>query len=358
MTEYPKMESPSCPVPLRYKDHIVMGHGSGGLMMHRLIKEIFLPSLGNPILNMGNDAGVIISTIQENHPRYSLVVSTDSHVVWPLTFPGGDIGRLSVCGTVNDVSMLGGIPQYLTVGFILEEGLDIHLLEKIVNSMHDAAEEAGIQIVAGDTKVVEKGKGDGIYISTSGFGYKQYHGVVSGSNAQPGDIVIVSGTLGDHGIAVLVARGELGIVTNVQSDIAPLNHIVKSILEVSDNIHVLRDPTRGGLATTLNEIATQSQVCINLFEGTIPVKPEVAGVCEMLGYDPLYVANEGKFIAIVSKNDAQKVLEVIQSSKYGRNAVIIGEVTESPSGRVLMKTPYGSTRIIDVLSGEMLPRIC
>jgi hydrogenase expression/formation protein HypE len=316
-----------------------------------------LPRLGNPILNTGNDAAVI-DNLKNTYPDWRLVFSTDSHVVSPLFFPGGDIGRLSVCGTVNDVAMLGATPLYLTAGFILEEGLEISLLEQVVDSMHTAADEAGVQIIAGDTKVVQKGKADGLYITTSGFGILDYPGNISGANAQPGDVVIVSGTLGDHGIAVLAARGELGFSANITSDVAPLNHLVKEMLTISSGIHVLRDPTRGGLATTLNEIANQSQVSIVLSEQTIPVKPVVASACEMLGFDPLYVANEGKLIAIVAEKDASKIIEMMQRTQYGIEAAIIGEVKPSSSARVLLKTPYGSTRILDTLSGEILPRIC
>lgn len=358
MTDYPTMQGVNCPMPLPHTDRIVMGHGSGGRMTHNLVKRIFLSRLGNPILNTGNDAAAIFENLKNSHTDRKFVVSTDSHVVSPLFFPGGDIGRLSVCGTVNDVAMLGATPLYLTAGFILEEGLEISLLEQIVDSMHAAADEAGVLIIAGDTKVVQKGKADGLYITTSGFGISDYPGNISGANAQPGDLVIVSGTLGDHGIAVLAARGELGFSANIASDVSPLNLLVSEMLEASDEIHVLRDPTRGGLATTLNEIANQSQVSILLNEQAIPVKSVVAGVCEMLGFDPLYVANEGKLIAIVAEKAAEKVLKVMQSSKYGVDAAIIGEIHASSSAQVLLKTAYGSTRILDTLSGEILPRIC
>ncbi|MCK4900409.1 MAG: hydrogenase expression/formation protein HypE, partial [Anaerolineales bacterium] len=270
----------------------------------------------------------------------------------------GDIGKLAVCGTVNDVAMMGAKPLYLTAGFILEEGLELGILQRVVASMQNAAKEAGVQIVAGDTKVVQKGKADGLYINTSGVGLLQYDGKISGSHAQPGDLVILSGPIGDHGIAVLEARGELGFQTELRSDIAPLNHLVEDMLAVSDQIHVLRDPTRGGLATSLNEIARQSNVGILIKEEKIPVRPTVLAACEMLGFDPLYVANEGKLIAIIAAEDAGKVLTAMKNSQYGKEAVIIGEITESPQRRLLMKTTLGSTRIVDVLTGEMLPRIC
>jgi hydrogenase expression/formation protein HypE len=352
------MQGPVCAVPLPHTERIVMGHGSGGRMTHDLIKRVFLPRLGNSIINEGNDAAAILDDLRTVYPNRKLVFSTDSHVVSPLFFAGGDIGRLAVCGTVNDVAMMGAKPLYLTAGFILEEGLDIRLLEKVVDSMRTAADEAGIQIIAGDTKVVQKGKADGLYITTTGFGVVDYPGNISGANAQPGDVVILSGTLGDHGISVLVARDELGFSANICSDVAPLNHLVSEILQVSEHIHVLRDPTRGGLATTMNEIANQSQVSIVLNEAEIPVKPVVAGACEMLGFDPLYVANEGKLIVIVAEKEASKVLNIMQRNQYGTDSIIIGEVKASTSAFVLLKTPFGSTRILDMLSGEMLPRIC
>ncbi|MCP4428397.1 MAG: hydrogenase expression/formation protein HypE [Chloroflexi bacterium] len=342
-----------CPVPIRDRGHIILGHGSGGKLSHDLIADLFLPPFDNPALRAGDDAGVV-----EIDGCAGLAVSTDSHVVWPLFFPGGDIGKLAVCGTVNDVAMMGAVPQFLTVGFILEEGLEIGLLEKIVASMKEAAAEAGVQIIAGDTKVVERGKADGVYINTAGVGVMLPGTRISGSLAQPGDAVIMSGTVGDHGIAVLEARGDLGFETAIQSDVAPLNHLVSAMLDTSDNIHVMRDPTRGGVASTLNEIARQSGVGIVLNEGAIPVRTAVRAACEMLGFDPLYIANEGKLLAIVAREDADAVLEVMRQNQYGEDAAIIGEVKADPPGRVLMKTAIGSTRIVDVLTGEMLPRIC
>ncbi len=330
-----------------------MGHGSGGRMSHDLIKKIFLPRFANTALSVGDDAGVISLPGGER-----LAVSTDSHVVWPLFFPGGDIGRLAVCGTVNDVAVMGARPLYLTAGFILEEGLDFSILKSIVESMQKAAMEAGVEIISGDTKVVQKGKADGIYINTAGVGLIPGDVDISGRNAKSGDRVILSGPIGDHGIAVLVARGELGFFSDITSDVAPLNHMVSSILERTRNVHVFRDPTRGGLATTLNEIAQQSQVGIVIHEPTIPVNPSTAAACEILGFDPLYVANEGKLICIVAPQDAKTVLDVMHESPYGEQAVVIGEVVENPKNRVLEKTSFGSTRVVDVLAGEMLPRIC
>ncbi len=287
-----------------------------------------------------------------------LAISTDSHVVWPLFFPGGDIGRLAVCGTVNDLSMMGAKPLYLTAGFILEEGLDMALLSRVVASMQAAAAEANVRIIAGDTKVVERGKGDGLYINTAGVGELIHDGLIAGDQAQPGDRVIVSGPIGDHGIAVLAARGELGFEAAVESDVAPLNHLVATMLAASDHIHVLRDPTRGGVATTLNEIAQQSDVAIVLEEDAIPVRAAVTAASEMLGFDPLYIANEGRLLAIVAAEDVDQVLAVMRATRYGEESVVIGRVQATPQRRVLLKTSIGSTRVVDMLAGEMLPRIC
>ena len=351
--DFPAMTGPVCPLPLKHGEKIVMGHGSGGKMMGDLIAKTFLPPLDNPILRAGNDAGVV-----QPNPYIQLAISTDCHVVSPLFFPGGDIGRLAVCGTVNDVAMMGAMPQFLTAGFILEEGLDFTILEQVIKSMKIAVEEAGVEIVAGDTKVVQKGLADGLYITTSGVGTVIPGTEIHGAGAKPGDVVIVSGPIGDHGIAVLGARGELGFESSIQSDVAPLNHVIAAIIDTSDQVRVLRDPTRGGVASALNEIAQQSDVCITLQENAIPVRPAVAAACEMLGFDPLYIANEGKFIAIVGSEDREKILDVIRSYPYGEGATIIGEVSDKPQGRVLMKTAIGGTRVVDVLAGEMLPRIC
>ena len=353
------IEGPVCPVPYSHSDTIVMGHGSGGKLSQDLISRLFLPPFDNPALRAGDDAGVVKAGAGER-----LAISTDSHVVWPLFFPGGDIGRLAVCGTVNDVAMMGATPRYLTAGFILEEGVQLSLLERIVASMKAAAAEAGVQIVAGDTKVVQRGKADGLYITTTGVGSITNSVNIGGALARPGDVVILSGPVGDHGIAVLSARGDLGFEAEVESDIAPLNHLIAAMLDagnISESesaIHVLRDPTRGGVATSLNEIARQSQVCIILEETSIPVHTPVAAACELLGFDPLYIANEGKLLAIVQREYVHKVLEAMKNTRYGEEAVIIGEVQAGPQSRVLMNTVIGSTRIVDVMAGEMLPRIC
>ena len=342
-----------CPVPLSHHDQIVLGHGSGGKMSHDLIKRLFMSAFENPALGAGNDAAVL-----HLNTASSLAISTDWHVVTPLFFPGGDIGRLAVCGTVNDIAMLGAQPLCLTAGFILEEGLELSILERVVTSMRSAALEAGVQIIAGDTKVVQKGKADSLYINTAGVGCIPGNLKIGGELASPGDVVIISGPIGDHGIAVLSARGELGFETDIASDVAPLNHLVNAMLQASELIHVLRDPTRGGLATSLNEIALQSGVGITIDEESIPVRPAVNAACEMLGFDPLYVANEGKLIAIVAPEAAEIILTAMRTHPYGAQAVVIGRVVDKPSGRVLMKTSLGTTRIVDMLAGEMLPRIC
>ena len=350
------MQGATCPIPLPHDHHIVMGHGSGGKMTHDLIRKIFLTYFSEKT-TMGDDGAVILLPDAPNSSR-KIVISTDSHVITPLFFPGGDIGRLAVCGTVNDVSMMGATPLYLTAGFILEEGLEITTLSKIVKSMQEAATEAGIQIIAGDTKVVQKGQADGLYINTTGFGVGLSNNVINGSSAKPGDLILLSGNIGDHGIAILSARGELGFMADLKSDVAPLNHLVSQMLAASRNIHVLRDPTRGGIATTLNEIAQQSQVNITIDEFTLPISPTVQAACEMLGFDPLYVANEGKLVAIVSPEDAGNILEVMRKNIYGKDAAIIGQVGGKTTGQVLLKTSIGTHRVLTELSGEMLPRIC
>jgi len=348
-----ELQGPVCPIPLRHDEKIVLGHGSGGRMSHELIGRLFQTPFDNPALRAGDDAGVVAIDAAR------LAISTDSHVVWPLFFPGGDIGRLAVCGTVNDLAMMGATPRYLTAGFILEEGLDVAVLAKVVLSMQAAAAEAGVQIVAGDTKVVQRGKADGLYINTAGVGELPPGRAIGGARAQAGDVVILSGPIGDHGIAVLGARGELGFQADVVSDVAPLNALVAALLAAGgDAVHVLRDPTRGGVATTLNEIARQSGVAVVLDERAIPVRPAVVAACEMLGFDPLYVANEGKLLAFVAAEAAPAVLDAMRATHYGEEAVVIGRVQAAPAGRVLLRTAIGSTRVVDMLAGEMLPRIC
>jgi hydrogenase expression/formation protein HypE len=347
------MQGPVCPVPLPHNEQVVLGHGSGGKMTLDLIKDIFYPPFENPALMKGDDAAVM-----ETPTAGRMAVCTDSHIVSPLFFPGGDIGRLAICGTVNDLAMVGAKPLWITAGFILEEGLPLETLERIALSMKEAANEAGVTIIAGDTKVAERGSADGVFISTSGVGVVPDTRNVGGAQAKPGDVVLLSGPIGDHGIAVLAARGELAFETEIESDIAPLNRLVESMFAVSSNIHVLRDPTRGGLATTLNEIADQSEVCVHLDERVIPVHPSVEAACEMLGFDPLYVANEGKLVAIVSAEDEEILLNSMKQNPYGLQACRIGSIKDDPKGRVLLRTTIGGTRIVDMLSGEMLPRIC
>ncbi len=347
------MQGAVCAVPHRHAKTIVMGHGSGGKMSNDLIANTFLPPFDNPTLRAGNDAGVVPLS-----SHTTLAISTDSHVVSPLFFSGGDIGKLAICGTVNDVACMGAKPQFLTAGFILEEGLDVEILDKVTASMRDAASEAGVQIIAGDTKVVERGKADGLFINTTGIGSLISNQKIGGQYAKPGDLVILSGNMGDHGISVLEARGDLGFSTGIKSDVAPLNHLVENLINISGKIHVLRDPTRGGVASSLNEIALQSQVGITIFEQSLPVQSAVQAACEMLGFDPLYIANEGKILIIVDHRDADEILAAMRKHHYGQDAAIIGEVNRSPKGRVLMKTVLGSTRIVDLLMGEILPRIC
>lgn len=342
-----------CPRPLTHDETVVLGHGSGGRMTFDLITKTFYPPLSNPTLLRGDDAAVV-----ERPDDGKLAVSTDAHIVSPLFFPGGDIGRLSVAGTVNDLVCMGAQPLWLTASFILEEGLPLYVLQAALESMRSTAEEAGVLVIAGDTKVAERGKADGIFISTTGVGRIPPGREVHGANAQVGDVVFVSGTVGDHGMAVLAARGELGFEAEIQSDVAPLQGLVEAIFEASDDIHVLRDPTRGGLATTLNEIARQSQVCIEIEETQVPVSEPVAAACEVLGFDPLYVANEGKLVVIAGADRADEVEEAMCAHKYGGGTKRIGVVREKPQGRVLMKTGIGGTRVVDVLSGELLPRIC
>jgi len=347
----------TCPIPLPKGKEVSIGHGSGGSLTKSLIDSVFLKYFSNPILDQGNDFADI--TPKESLNNYGIVTSTDAHVVSPIFFPGGDIGRLAVAGTVNDISMSGGIPKFLTATFIIEEGFPIDQLEKIAESMKTCADEAQVVIVAGDTKVVQKGKADRIFISTAGIGFVPKRIRINGASAQPGDSVIISGTIGDHGIAVLAARNELGFSTTITSDVAPLNHLIQTAIEAAPNIHVLRDPTRGGVATTLNEIALQSNVTIVLDETQLPIHKQVQGACDILGFDPLYVANEGKVILIVPEKEERAMLDALRQHSLGRDAVKIGRVEKvSNNPFVLMTTIIGGTRIVDVLTGEMLPRIC
>jgi len=354
---YPAMQGPVCPLPLQPGGQIVIGHGSGGGMTRDLIANVFQKYLGNAILNAGNDSALLSGELTPP-PGFQLVVSTDAHVVFPLFFPGGDIGRLSVCGTVNDVAMLGAQPKYLTASFILEEGLSIPELEAVLASMREACTEADVRIIAADTKVTEKGKADKLFITTAGFGYAPAGRRITGDQAQPGDAVLISGALGNHGIAVLQARGNLGFQSDVRSDAAPLNHLTQGLCAAFPDLHVMRDPTRGGLATTLVEIAGQSGVTIQLNEPDIPIDQPVRDACDLLGLDPLYLANEGKVIVILPEAQAESALNYLHTQKYGSGARRIGSVVSRSSGQLLLRTAFGTTRVLDMLAGEMLPRIC
>ena len=327
-------------------------HGSGGKAMAQLIAEIFTAAFDNPWLAQGNDQAVL------EMPTGPLVMTTDSYVVSPLFFPGGDIGSLAVHGTVNDLAMAGARPLYLSAGFILEEGFPLADLKRIVDSMAAAARAAGVAIVTGDTKVVERGKADGLFISTAGVGVGIPGAAPSGHRAQPGDVILVSGTMGDHGVAIMSCRENLTFETTIQSDSAALHELVAAMVAAVPDIHCLRDPTRGGLATTLNEIAHQSGCGMVIREANIPVRPQVAAACELLGLDPLYVANEGKLLAIVAAGDAETLLTAMHNHPLGRDAAIIGAVQPDPHHFVQMQTGFGGRRIVDWLSGEQLPRIC
>jgi len=369
-------------------DTVLMSHGSGGTMMKHLIEEVFYDAYASDELLQSNDAAVLDllrspawSSLapsaedpcpQGGHshlgtastptsPRFAF--STDTFVVTPHFFPGGDIGRLAVCGTVNDVATAGATPLYLSVGFILEEGYPLASLKRICTSMAHVAQEAGVRIVTGDTKVVERGHGDGVYINTSGVGIVAAGVSLGGANCQPGDRILVSGTLGDHGIAIVSTREGLSFSTTIESDAAPLNHLVAAVIEAAPHTRCFRDPTRGGLASTLNELAAQSNTVMTVDEDAVPVSDQVRGACDMLGYDVFQVANEGKMVAIVPASEAPAALAAMRGSRYGSKAALIGEVTALPAtGNVtpqaFVRTPYGSTRIMDMLVGEQLPRIC
>jgi len=352
------------------QERILLAHGSGGQLSHNLIKQVFVKHFANPVLKQLDDAAVVgLSKVQSpksgtktdfglRAEDWRLAFTTDSYVIQPIFFLGGDIGKLAICGTVNDLAMSGARPLYLSASFIIEEGLSMDDLERIVVSMRQAADEAGVEVIAGDTKVVNKGSADGLFINTSGVGIVPEQIGISGSNARPGDRVIVSGTIGDHGIAIMSQREGLEFSASLRSDCAPLNKLVAAMLEASREVHCLRDPTRGGLATTLNEFAAQSGVGILIHEDRIPIHDAVRGACEMLGLDPLHVANEGKLVAVVSEADAEKVLACMKGHPYGAGAAIIGEVRAEHPGRVVMRTLLGTSRLVDMLVGDLLPRIC
>ncbi len=342
----------SCPGPVPAKDTVLLGHGSGGKLSAELVRDLFLPAFQNPALARLDDQAVV----RINGAR--MAFTTDSFVVKPLFFPGGDIGSLAVNGTINDLAMGGATPLFLSVAFIIEEGLAMETLRRVVYSLRHAADAAGVQIVTGDTKVVEKGSGDGIFINTAGIGSVPDGIELSADRARPGDKVILSGPIGDHGIAILAQREGLEFESTIESDSASLHSLVANMLRVTNEIRCMRDPTRGGLSSALNEIAEQSRVSIELQESSIPVRDEVRGACELLGLDPLYVANEGKLVAIVPADVASGVLAAMRQNPLAEQAQIIGTVTSSRPGMVTMRTAFGTTRIVDMLAGDQLPRIC
>jgi len=344
--------SASCPLPISDHKEIVLAHGSGGKMTHRLIEKMILPAFSNPLLAPLHDGAVF------SIGGAKLAFSTDSYVVKPIFFPGGDIGKLAVHGTVNDLAMCGARPLYLSAAFIIEEGFPMQDFWRVVQSMRDAANTAGVSLVTGDTKVVDRGKGDQIFINTSGVGIVDQGVDIRPSRAQVGDKIIVSGEIATHGIAIMSVREGLEFETEIASDTAPLNGMVEAIFGVSKNVHVLRDPTRGGVTSALAEIAESARVGIRLDQHSLPISQEVQGACEILGLDPLYVANEGKLLAIVAKDDADNILSAMRQHPLGKKAAIIGEVVDAHPGMVTMKTDIGGSRVVDMLSGEQLPRIC
>lgn len=336
---------------------VLLGHGSGGTMMKRIIDEVFFEAYADEELLEGNDAASLPAPAVGERIAYS----TDSFVVTPHFFPGGDIGRLAVCGTVNDVATSGAVPKYLSCGFILEEGFPVADLKRICKSMAEMAKEAGVHIVTGDTKVVNRGHGDGVFINTSGIGFIPEGVSLSGAFCKPGDKILVTGTMGDHGITIMSCREELSFSADIQTDAAPLNHLIAEVIAAAPDTRCFRDPTRGGLASTLNELAAQSGVDFIVEEGAVPVKDAVLGACEMLGYDVYQVANEGKMVCVVPAEQAEAALAAMRANKYGTDAAIIGEVAETPEERdprVSIRTGFGALRIMDMLVGEQLPRIC
>jgi hydrogenase expression/formation protein HypE len=342
----------SCPLPYDRYDKILLAHGGGGKLSNDLLESLIVPHLSNPYLNQNHDGAIF----QINDQR--LAFTTDSYVINPIFFPGGDIGELAVNGTVNDLAMCGAKPLFLTLGLIIEEGLPMNDLNRIVSSITKAADKAGVLIVSGDTKVVDRGKGDKIFINTSGIGLVAENRNIAPTNCSAGDKIILSGTIAEHGLAIIAARDGLDFKTTIVSDTQPLNDLVEKMFSVSHNIHVLRDPTRGGIASALNEIAKSADVGMLIQENAIPVREEVAALCEILGFDPLYVANEGKLLAFVSAADAEIILSAMRQHPSGRDSAIIGEVTVEHPKKVIMKNLMRTSRVIDMLTGEQLPRIC
>jgi hydrogenase expression/formation protein HypE len=348
----------TCPLPISSYDRIVLGHGGGGLLSAQLIERLFLPAYGNDVLAALEDQATVSLPGRRGADAPRIAITTDSFVVRPLFFPGGDIGRLAVHGTVNDLAVGGARPLYLTAAFILEEGLAIPQLERIAASMRQACDEANVALVAGDTKVVDRGKGDGVFITTTGVGLVPQGRSLSIRSALPGDRIIVSGTIGDHGVAIMSVREGIEFETVVESDTAPLSGLVETMLEACPGIRAMRDPTRGGVSSTLNELAAASHVGVKLDESKIPVRADVRGACEILGLDPLYVANEGKLIAVVAPGEAEKLVAVMRAHPLGREAEEIGEVVSAHPGMVTLRSLIGGERVVAMLSGEQLPRIC
>jgi hydrogenase expression/formation protein HypE len=348
----------ACPLPQSRYDHVLLGHGSGGQLTTDLIQRLFVPAFGNDVLGALEDQATLSVPVAYASGSYRLAFTTDSFVVRPLFFPGGDIGRLAVHGTVNDLAVGGARPLFLSAAFILEEGLPLTDLQRIVVSMRQACSEAGVSLVTGDTKVVDRGKGDGMYITTSGIGLVPEGISLSIHNARPGDCILVSGTIGDHGIAIMSVREGLEFETALESDTAPLTTLAQAILEVCPRARCMRDPTRGGLSSALNELTAASGVGVRLDETAIPIRPEVRGACEMLGLDPLYVANEGKLVAVVPREDAGCVLQAMRAHPFGKNAALIGEVVADNYGMVILRSVVGGERVVTMLAGEQLPRIC
>jgi hydrogenase expression/formation protein HypE len=345
-----------CPVSLGNSDRILLGHGSGGRLTSELIGNLFIPAFGGETLAQLEDAATLALEGVGSGSRVAF--TTDSFVVRPIFFPGGDIGRLAVCGTVNDLAVSGAVPRFLSAAFILEEGLALTELRHIAESMRAACAEAGVELVAGDTKVVDNGKGDKVFITTTGIGVVPHGRSLSIRNAKPGDRILVSGTIGDHGIAIMSEREGIQFETVLQSDVAPLNSLTESLLSACPTIRCMRDPTRGGLAGVLNELAVASRVEMRVTESALPVRPAVRAACEMLGLDPMYVANEGKLVAVVPAADAERLLHTCRSHPLGSDAAIIGTVVEGRPGFVTMKSLIGGERVVPLLMGEQLPRIC
>ena len=341
-----------CPIPIAQYPHVLMAHGGGGKLTQQLIEKIFLPLFDNPHLESRHDGAVL------DVGSSRLAFTTDSYVVRPIFFQGGDIGSLAINGTVNDLLMCGARPMYLSAGFILEEGFPMESLWRVARSMQQAAAAAGVILVTGDTKVVDRGKGDGIYINTAGIGLVAHERAISPQAVRPGDIILLSGDIGRHGIAIMAQREGLAFESTLESDCAPLTSLVLPLLDSGVELHCMRDLTRGGLASALVEIAEASGTCISIEERAIPVSETVRGACEILGFDPLYVANEGRFIAIVAAQDAERALAILRNHPQGQNSGRIGVVAKEPSGLVTLKSTIGATRIVDMISGEQLPRIC